>query len=64
MNTGLSSTGVIILLYTGLKLSIDKSKCILLGPSKNSCESIEKITVTNEEVKTLGIYIEHNKYKC
>lgn len=46
------------------KLNIDKSECILLGPLKNACKSIENIKVTNAAVKTLGIYIGHDKYKC
>lgn len=46
------------------KLKIDKSECKLLGHLKSSCKSIENIKVTNEAVKTLGIYIAHDKVKC
>lgn len=32
--------------------------------SKNPCKSIENIKSTNEAVKTWGINIGHDKYKC
>ena len=46
---------------SGTKLNIEKTEGILLGPLKNSLEYIDGIRMTNDSVKSLGIFLGHDK---
>ena len=46
----------------GMKLNIDKTEGILLGPLKDSVDEYNDIHFTNESVRCLGIHIGHNKF--
>ena len=48
----------------GSKINISKTECILLGILKDKHKTIEGINVTKTAVKTLGIYIGHDKAEC
>ena len=47
-----------------MKLNLSKTECILLGPLKGRYKKIEGVTVNETCVKTLGIYIGHDKKLC
>ena len=47
-----------------MKLNLSKTECILLGPLKGHYKKIEGVTVNETCVKTLGIYIGHDKKIC
>ena len=46
---------------SGMKLNLSKTECILQGPLKGRYKKIEGVTVNIYCVKTLGIYVGHNK---
>ena len=48
----------------GSKINISKTESILLGILKDKHKTIEGINVTKTAVKTLGIYIGHDKAEC
>ena len=50
--------------FSGMKLNLSKTECILLGPLKGRYKKIEGVTVNESCVKTLGIYVGHNKKMC
>ena len=50
--------------FSGMKLNLSKIECILLGPLKGRYKKIEGVTVNETCVKTLGIYIGHDKKIC
>ena len=47
-----------------MKLNMSKTECILLGPLKGRYKNIEGVTVNESCVKTLGIYVGHDKKMC
>ena len=50
--------------FSEMKLNLSKAECILLGPLKGRFKKIEGVTVNETCVKTLGIYIGHDKKIC
>lgn len=46
---------------SGTKLNIEKTEGILLGPLKNSLQYVDGIKMTNNPVKSLGIFLGHDK---
>ena len=44
--------------HAGSTVNLHKTECILLGNLKN------RYKVTNDTVRYLGIYLEHNKEQC
>lgn len=46
---------------SGTKLNVEKKKGILLGPLKNSLQYVDSIKMTNNPVKSLGIFLGHDK---
>lgn len=46
---------------SGTKLNIEKTEGILLGPMKNSLQYVDGIKMTNNPVKSLGIFLGHDK---
>ena len=50
--------------FSGMKLNLSKTECILLGHLKGRYKKIEGVTVNESCVKTLGIYVGHNKKMC
>ena len=50
--------------FSGMKLNLSKTECILLGPLKGRYKKIEGVTVNESCVKTLGIYVGYNKKMC
>ena len=50
--------------FSGMKLNLSKTESILLGPLKGRYKKIEGVTVNESCVKTLGIYVGHNKKMC
>ncbi len=48
----------------GMKLNVEKTEGILLGPLKNTTDSYEGIKFTEEAIRCLGIYIGHDQQSC
>ena len=46
---------------SGLKLNKDKTECLLLGKLKGTLKEILNLKVNENSIKSLGIYIGHNK---
>ena len=51
-------------LVAGLKLNVQKTKGMFIGPDRNNDEWVNGIHICNEPNKVLGIYIGHNKKEC
>ena len=49
---------------SGMKLNIDKTEGILLGPLKDRYDKLHGARMTNSAVKILGIYIGHDVVEC
>ncbi len=48
----------------GMKLNVEKTEGILLGPLKNTMTSFKGVKFTNEAIRCLGIYLGHDKNEC
>ena len=46
---------------SGTKLNLEKTEGILLGPLKDTWEAVEGIKMTNKPIKSLGIFLGHDK---
>lgn len=46
---------------SGTKLNVEKTEGILLRPLKNSLQYVDGIKTTNNTVKSLGIFLGHDK---
>ena len=49
---------------SGMKLNIDKTEGILLGPLKDRYDKLHGVRMTYSAVKILGIYIGHDAVEC
>ena len=49
---------------SGMKLNIEKTEAILVGPLKNKYNSLYGAKITNEPIRCLGIYLGHDSKKC
>ena len=49
---------------SGIKLNVDKTDGISLGPLKDRYDKLHGVRITNSAVKILGIYIGHDVVKC
>ena len=50
--------------YSGMKLNVEKTEGIWLGPYKSNPELYEGITFTKAAVRCLGLYLGHDKEGC
>ena len=50
--------------FSGMKLNLSKTECILLGSLKGKYADIDGIAVNDTCVKVLGIHIGHDKESC
>ena len=50
--------------HSGLILNTNKTECLLLGSLKDTATEILGLKVNDECIKSLGIYIGHNKKEC
>lgn len=46
---------------SGTKWNVEKTEGIILGPLKNSLQYVDGIKMTNNPVKSLGIFLGHDK---
>jgi len=51
-------------IYSGMKLNVNKTEGIWLGPYRHNAEVFEGITFTRNPVRCLGLYIGHDKEGC
>jgi hypothetical protein len=49
---------------TYMKLNMPKTECILTSPWKDKYHEFEKVSVNKHCIKTLGVYIGHDKEIC
>ncbi len=48
----------------GMKLNVEKTEGVLLGPLKDTTDTYEGIKFTNKAIRCLGIYLGHDKNEC